>query len=412
MNPNKNFKYTPPEIAIKRVLEYIKPIEEVEEIPIDNAVNRVLAEDIVVYIDIPPYNTSHFDGYAARYEDTMEASYEKPVTLIVKGEVKPNMIVNYEVKAGEAYRINTGGYLPRGTNTVIPREAVKVIDENKIQVTRKSKPLEHVIKAGEDYKRGETIFKRGRIIEPKDLDLIAYMKIEKLKVYRKPVISILAVGDELIAEGGSPHTLMISNLIREFGGEPVDMGIAKDDINDISSKILDASMKSDLIVTIGGCSVGFMDLVADAILSIPNSQIIVRGIRRIPGRQTSFAIANGKPILMLPGLIQSMTIGFYTLGVPAIMKLSNVDANCKSMVIKVKVSRRVKVENMLPFERVLFGRIIELEDIPKVELLSGSSMLRRMIIESHGFIIIPPFKREVLDGEVLEMNLFKPINLQ
>jgi molybdopterin biosynthesis enzyme len=94
------------------------------------------------------------------------------------------------------------------------------------------------------------------------------------------------------------------------------------------------------------------------------------------------------------------------------MKLSNVDANCKSMVIKVKVSRRVKVENMLPFERVLFGRIIELGDIPKVELLSGSSMLRRMIIESHGFIIVPPFKREVLDGEVLEMNLFKPINLQ
>ena len=412
MYTNKYFKYTPTEIALEKALKHIKPIEDVEEVSIDKAVNRVLAEDIVANNDIPPYDTSHFDGYAARYEDTIEASYETPITLIIKGEIKPNTIVDYEVKAGEAYKISTGGYLPKGANTIIPKETTKIINENKIQITRKSKPFEHVIKAGEDYRRGETIFKRGRIIEPKDLDLIAYMKTRSLKVYRKAVISIIAVGDELIAEGNSPHTHMISNLIREFGGEPMDMGIARDNIEDIASKILNASMKSDLIVTIGGCSVGSTDLVADAILSIPNSQIIVRGIRRVPGRQTSFAIINGKPILMLPGLIQSMTIGFYTLGVPALMKLSNMNTHCKKMVIKVKISRRVKVENMLPFERALFGRIIELEDIPKVELLSGSSMLRRMIIESHGFLIIPPFKREVLEGDVLEMNLFKPINLQ
>lgn len=402
----KGFRYIPSEKALEEVLKYIQSINEIEEIPIINSVGRILAEDIIVKEDIPPRDTSHFDGYAANYEDTLNASYENPVRLKIKGVIAPNEIHNYEISKGEVYRISTGGYLPKGANTIIPIESVRVLDRETIQITRKSKLMEHVIKCGEDYKSGEIALKKCRIIKPVDVDLMAYMKIKRVKVYRKPVIAILAVGDELIIEEISPHTYMIMKLIEEFGATPIDMGIAKDDSMDIMDKIGKSLKICDLLITIGGCSVGEMDLVPDAVMSMPKSKIVVRGIMRVPGRQTSFAIVNGKPILMLPGLIQSTIIGFYTLGLPLILKLSN--NNAKTMKMKVKSFREIIIENMLPFERAVFGRIIELKEIPIVEILTGKSLLRRMIVDSHGFIVIPPFKNVINKGEDLELNLFKP----
>jgi len=403
---NKRFKYIPTRIALEEVLKVIGRISEIEEIPIEHAVGRILAEDIMAKEDIPPRDTSHFDGYAANHKDLIDASYEKPVKLKIKGCIKPGEQHNYEILRGEVYEINTGGYLPKGADTVIPLEAVMKIDSETIQVTRKSKPFEHVIKRGEDYRSGEIILKRGRVIRPIDIDLMAYMKIRRIKVYRKPIIAVLAVGDELLTDGFSPHTYMIMELIEEFGGIPVDAGIARDDEREIADKICEAMEKCDLLITVGGCSVGKTDLVPNAILSIPKSKIIVRGIMRIPGRQTSFAIINGKPILMLPGLIQSMTIGFYTLGVPAIMKLSNNEN--RQLNVKVKSSREIEIKDMLPFERVVFGRIIEFRETPIIEVITGKSLLRKMIVESHGFIVIPPFKRMINKDEILELNLFKP----
>lgn len=404
MEMEKQFKYTPTELALKNILIHITPINDIEEISIIDSVGRVLAEDIKAEEDIPPYDTSHFDGYAIRYEDTINISYEKPLTITVKGNIPPNKPHNYEISMGEAYKISTGGYLPIGSNTIIQKEAVKKIGENKIEITRKCKQMEHVIPSGGDYKCGEKVFERGHVIRPQDLDILSQIR-RTIKVYRNPIIPILAVGDELINYEISPHTHMIMNLIKEFGGNPFNMGIVRDDVNDIMKVICKAMENSDLIITIGGCSVGDTDLVPDAILSLPKSKIIVRGIKRVPGRQTSFAIVNEKPILMLPGLIQSMTIGFYTLGIPIIQKLKN--SKTRNLKINVKNSKKIIIEEMLSFERIVFGKIINFNKIPIVELLRGLSLLRRILIEAHGFIVTPPFKRVIEEGEILELNLFR-----
>lgn len=406
-NLGKQFKYINPEAALCRVLKSIDVIKDIEEVDINNVVGRVLAEDIISVYDIPPYDTAHFDGYVVNHEDTLDISYERKLVLIVRGTIPPNTPHNYEISKGETYRIWTGGYMPKGADAIAPIESVKKIGDEKIELTRKLKPLEHVITRGSDYQQNELIFKKGRVIKPQDVNMLMYLGIRKMKVYRKPIISVMAVGSELNDKNISPHTFTIMKLIEEIGGKTVDLGIFSDDLDDIVEGIKMGLNLSDLLITIGGCSIGEYDLVPDAILSMPNSMIMVRGIKRIPGRQTSFAIVNGKPILMLPGLIQSMIIGFYTIGIPVILKLGNV--NAKILNLKVRVLEVIDVNNMLSFERVLFGKIIDSDGELKVKLFKGNSMLRRMLIESHGFIIVPPFKKQICEGEIFEFNFLKPI---
>jgi len=408
MIASKRFRYLPVSDAVRRVLSQLEINQwEVEEVPLVDAFGRVLAEEVKVNFDIPPYDTAHFDGYAVNYEDTLNAAPKNPIYLTVKGYIPPNKIHDLSIGRGEVYTISTGAYLPRGANAIIPIESVRLINDGKIEVRHPSKLGDHVIWKGSDFKFGEIIFTPGHVLRPQDIGLLAYLGFKRIKVYVKPRISIISVGDELLSRGFSDHTYVISGLVKEYGGIPIDLGVIGDDVIEIRRALSRGLEEGDLVITIGGCSVGKKDLVPDAAMSFSNSKIVVRGLKRVPGRQTSLAIIDGKPVLMLPGLIQSMIVGFYSLGIPILRKLTNslIQNNC----IAVRLFRSLELNYMKPFERVVFGKIIDFNGLPIVKPLTGYSMLRSIVVRSDGFIIIPPFETKIDVNKIFRFNLFRPI---
>ncbi len=410
MLTTKLFKYIPVNEAVNRVLKVLDHITlKTEEVHIKSALGRVLAEEIRVKEDIPLHNASHFDGYAVDYRDTITASPKNPLKLSIKGEIYPGEDHDLNIGAGEVFYVGTGAYLPKNANAVIPVESAKVIGSNMIEIRHPAKYGDHVVWKGSDFKAGEMVFRPGHILRPPDLGLLAQLGYHKVKVYGKPKVSIISVGDELVSRAILDKSVIIEGLLREYNCIPIDLGVAGDDVNEIRELIIKSAHSSSLIITIGGCSVGKKDLVPDAILSIENSQIVVRGLKRVPGRQTSFAVALGKPILMLPGLIQSMIIGFYSLGVPVIAKLLGAHLKSFHHIIKVRISRSIELNRMKPFERIVFGKIVDYMDHPIVKPLPGISMHINPVVRSDGFIIIPPMKVSVSPGELLSFHLFKSI---
>jgi len=402
----KRFRYVSASDAVNITLNsFDAPPRRIKIVSIDKAFNEILAENIVVKDDVPPHNVSHFDGYAVDFRDLRDASPSNPVHLRVIGSVFPGDDEVPEIGSGEACYVATGAFIPRNANTIVPVEAVNLIDENVIEVRFPPKIGDHIISRGSDLRGGEVVFKIGRVLRAFDVGLLAFLGFEAVRVFVKPKIGVLSSGDELVSSRFTSHSLMLSYLIRRFCGCPVDLGVVRDDRSEIVDVIRKGLKGTDCIMTIGGCSRGVKDLLPDAVLSLSDSNMVLRGLKRVPGRQTSFAVVGGKPVLMLPGLCQSMVVGFYTLGVPIIKKLGGITSQLLFK-FKAKVVEDFNASFMPPFERVFFVKLLGFNDLPLVHLVTGPSMHRSVLIKSNGFTVIPPFKINIKRGEIIEVTLF------
>ncbi|MEX2702851.1 MAG: molybdopterin molybdotransferase MoeA, partial [Candidatus Baldrarchaeota archaeon] len=347
----EKFRYTDPDEALKRVLSKISPENiGVEEIYIHNAFGRVLAEDIVANMNIPPGDVAHFDGYAVRHRDTLNASLENRISLKIIDKIFAGEERNVEIKSGETCYVATGAYLPKGADTIVPIEHVRV-KNGTILLHRPAKKGDHVIKIGEDIKSGEILLRKGHALRAQDLCLLATLKRLKIKVYKKPRVAIISIGDELTdnPEETSTGKTFISNfflvveLVRKNGGEPINLGVAPDEIDKIKRIVMKGLEVADIVITIGGISVGEKDYVCKAVNSLGSPGTIVRGLKVKPGRQTSVAIINGKPVLMLPGLIQSTFIGFIYVGIPLLKFLSGQKPEVNHVFVKAVLKEDVEI---------------------------------------------------------------------
>ena len=269
-----------------------------EIVSILDSYKRVLAEDIVSTVDVPTYNRSHMDGFAVRSDDIRHASRSEPINLKIsntKTELgnPPDLIINNK----EAYKISTGSYLPTGSDTVVPIEECEIVgQEVKIFISLPSGSF--VYPVGADIKKGEIILKRGKVLRVQDIGLLASICF-KLPVFRKPCVTLIPTGSELTELSENPeqgkildtHSHIILKLIEEIGGIPLRLGVTPDEVLKIREKIIYACKKSDLILTIGGSSVGDHDLVEEAINSIDNPGILIHGIRLDRGRVTGLGVA-------------------------------------------------------------------------------------------------------------------------
>ncbi len=403
----KKFSYVSIGEAHEIIVKAVRAEARREAVPIQEAYNRVLAEDVMSGVDIPPFDVSHFDGYAVRAEDTSQASVDNPVFLRVASPVER---FAGKIGPGEAAYILTGFRLATGADAVIPVEMAK-LKGDVIEIRRSVQPYEHVTPAGRDVKRGETVFKAGHVLRAQDVELLIELKKWEVKTFAKPLIAIVAVGSELtdrVEETGlkrfNSHGLMISALVNEAGGVPLDLGIVPDDVDAIKRALKRGLKEADVVTTIGGCSVGEKDYVWEAAGSLTPS-VTTRGVKVQPGRVTSMGVVDGKAIVMLPGHVQSTLVGFYVLLLPLIRLMSGLPPAVPHPTLKAVMSRELVVKEFASFERVRFVRVAKAAGDYVAEPVLGDSSLISVVARANSFIIIPKGKTIVERGENVSVHL-------
>lgn len=325
---------TPVNTAIKKFFEAVRKYSEVnldaEDISIHNALGRVIATDLRSDIDIPSFHRAAMDGYAVRSLDTKQASIRNPILFDIKGNLNAGQANRYRIQSGQTVEIATGAKLPYGADAVIKVEDVHIIAGKRLRITNPVSKNNNVSVRGEDIKFGALLFQKGTWLSPSAVGLIASIGRNRIKVVRKPNVAVLSTGDE-IAEPGSKlgknsifdsNRYMISAMVKECGGESIDMGICPDDERLILNK-LTKSLKYDIITASGGSSVGKKDYLPKLIDRIGKPGIIVQGVAMKPGSPTGLGLINRKPLVICPGFPVSSFAAFQTFVRPLIFLMLN-----------------------------------------------------------------------------------------
>ncbi|MCW5689007.1 MAG: molybdopterin molybdotransferase MoeA [Pseudolabrys sp.] len=310
--------------ALARVLADTAPLPT-EEVALDDALGRVLATDLAALRTQPPDAVSAMDGYAVRGADVANA----PATLKVIGEVAAGHPFAGTVGAGQAARIFTGGVMPAGADTVVIQEHT-TRDGDAVTVQKPTAAGRNVRGAGIDFKQGDTLLAKGRRLSDRDLMLAAAMNYPRLTVHRRPHVAVLGSGDELIMPGGTlkPGEIVYSNgfalsaLVRAEGGTVTDLGIARDTLGDIASRIRQArDAKVDILLTSGGASVGDHDLMQKA-LKAEGLDLSFWRVALRPGRPMMHGRFGAMHVLGVPGNPVSSYVCAFLFLAPLIRTLS------------------------------------------------------------------------------------------
>ncbi|MBO3754366.1 MAG: molybdopterin molybdotransferase MoeA, partial [Candidatus Brockarchaeota archaeon] len=333
-------KLTNVDEALRKLVSHAKvSVLEPETVTLNEALGRVLAVDIIAPRDLPNFDRSAVDGYAVFASDTFGASEFNPKKI--------RLVTGDQIKPGTAVRVWTGSAMPAGADAVVMLEFVRP-HEDSIEVLKPVVPGQNVSPKGEDIPQGEIALKKGQRLRPQDLGLIAALGFVQVKVVRKPKIAVLSTGDELVELGSIPkkgqvidtNRLILQAMIKELGGAPQDLGIVKDELNEITERIAAGLATTDMVITTGGTSVGKLDLVPDAINKLGNPGMLVHGVAMRPGRPTGLAVVDGKPILTFPGNPVAAMFSFEVFARPLILKMLGIAAEPRPTV-NAKLTRRI-----------------------------------------------------------------------
>ena len=337
------FKVLAPREALN-VLLTVNPVGT-EEIPTVRARARVLADELRSAVDLPHFHRAAMDGYAVIAKDTFGASQSLPAYLKLAGVVEMGKEAAQPLTPGTAMRISTGGMMPPHADSVVMVEYTDETDAGLVEIHRGVSPWQNVIQIGDDIKKGELVFPRGRRLRAHDLGALTGVGIASIPVFKKPRIALISTGDEIVDVESVPRPGQVRNinqhslagLIEECGGELKDWGVVRDDRTALRDAIAGALEWSDLVLLSGGSSMGAKDIALETILSFPDAQFVFHGISIAPGKPTIFAKACGKPVLGLPGYPVSALVIFDIFAAPLIRRLGG-----ENLDVLEKFSRSVR----------------------------------------------------------------------
>ncbi len=314
------------EEALERMLAQIQPLE-VTTVPLAQSQGLVLAEDVVAQEDMPPFANSAMDGYALLSKDSKPREGQPP-RLRVTGGVAAGYVAEHAVEEGTAMRIMTGAPVPPGADSVIQVELTRSQgpESEWVEILQEVAPGNNIRPAGEDMRRGQHVLARGTEIGPWEIGVLATLGRANVPVIRRPRVSILGTGDEVIDvdEALRPGKIRNSNsylleaAVRKAGAEPRRLGVARDTVESLREKF-SAAVQADLIITSGGVSVGDFDLVKDIMRE--QGEINFWRINMRPGKPVAFGHIGGVPLLGLPGNPVSAAVTFELFGRPVIRKM-------------------------------------------------------------------------------------------
>ncbi|MBC8248626.1 MAG: molybdopterin molybdotransferase MoeA [Anaerolineales bacterium] len=380
------------EEALARVLAVFGPLPP-ERVPLLETLGRVLAEDVYADMDIPPLTNTAMDGFAVQAADTAGASPEQPVRLRIVYDLAAGYTTDVAIIPGTAIRIMTGAPVPPGADAVVRFEDTER-DGEWVNVFKGVPVGKNVRQAGEDVKRGQLILPRGTEIRPQEVGMLAALGHKEAWVYRRPRVAILATGDEVIEVDAPWQPGKIRNAnsysnaaqVIRYGGVPVLLGIARDDVAELTGKIrAGLEQGADLFLTSGGVSVGDFDVVK-MVLAAEGEMGFWR-VRMKPGKPLAFGHIGGVPLLGLPGNPVSAMVSFELFARPAILKMLGKTRLEKPTVEATLLDEITRKDNRRHFLRVMLEER-EGEYFARLTGDQGSGILLSMV-RGQGLAIIP-----------------------
>lgn len=387
-----------------------------EKVPLDEALNRVAASSVVSDANIPDADRAAMDGYAVVAEDTFGASETNSVELKAVGMVEIGEPPRVSVRRGDAVGVATGSYMPPGADAVIMVEYTTKVGGDRVQVVKPVVPSQNVSKTGEDVKKGQVVVDKGVRIRPQDVGILAALGRSEVSVVKKPRVAVISTGNELIDVGEERKASKIYDINRHMtkasvvdaGGEPVDLGIVKDNFNDIKDLLKQALSSADIVVISAGTSVGEKDLVPPVLDSLGSGRgMLVHGVSIRPGYPTGVAVIEGKPVVSLPGYPVSNATAFRVLVKPLIHRLLGVRVGVEPTV-RARMSRRVANPGGLrTFVRVRLSGDEDGVFTAEPIMASGAGVISSLS-EADGLVVIPEDCEGVDVGEEVEVKLLRP----
>lgn len=407
------FKVLAPRDALNALLA-VSPVDT-EQIQSVRARARVLAEDLHSAVDLPHFHRAAMDGYAVKAKDTFGAGPSLPAYLKLAGVMEMGKEATHSLNSGEAIRISTGGMMPPDADAVVMVEYTDETDAGLVEIHRSVSPWQNVIQIGDDIKKGEPVFARGRRLRAHDLGALTGVGITSIRVFKKPRVALISTGDEIVDANVEPLPGQVRNinqhslagLIEECGGELRDWGVIRDDRQALGGAIGAALEWGDVVLLSGGSSMGAKDIALETILSFADAQFVFHGISIAPGKPTIFAKACGKPILGLPGYPVSALVIFDLFAVPLIRRLGG--ENVDSLQRLARTARAVLKTNIAS----QIGR----EDYVRVTLASEDNRLTATplpsksgaiftLVKADGMVRIDMNQDGLEQGEEVEVILF------
>jgi putative molybdopterin biosynthesis protein len=399
----------------KNVLQrHLKPKPlGVEKIPLLEAHNRVLAEDVTATLDVPPFNRSTVDGYAVKAKDTFGAEENKPISLRVCGTVNVGEQPKIGVTRGAAAEIATGAPIPRGADAVVMVEHT-VRKGAEVHVFNAVANDENVMKAGADIREGEAVLGAGQSLGSREIGVLAALGIAKAKVYTIPRVAVLSTGEEIVGPSvklpyGKVYDInayTLSAAVLESGGKPLYSGVFPDKMTELQKELKSALASVDMVITSGGVSVGPKDIMPQTLNSLGKPGVIVCGIAVKPGKPTTVALINGKPVFSLPGNPTSSLLVFHLLARSVISFMAGRKAEKETIVKALAMTRMFSARGRRTFVTVKLKHD-ESDRLVAEPVPTGLSGAITTLARSEGFIEVPEDQQFVDAGEEVTVQLFK-----
>jgi molybdopterin molybdotransferase len=392
------------EEARTTILENISPLGT-EEVELLDSLGRVAAEDTVASFNLPPFDNSAMDGYAVRAADCISGAF-----LQIHDYVPAGGVARSALEHGKAIKIMTGAPVPHGCDAIVPFE--DATEENHaVKANRPVRVGQHIRCAGGDVKAGDTVFTAGTQIRAAEINILASLGTQFVRVYRRPVVAILATGDELVDTGlplgegklYNSNSYMLAAAVREVGAIPRILGIARDNLESLREK-LEEGLQADALVTAAGVSVGDRDYVRPTLEELDVRQVFWK-IDIKPGKSTAFGMHGRKPVFSLPGNPVSAMITFLELVRPAFLKMMG-----HRHVIQPTLTATMQEDMRNKSGKTFFARV-------RLEAIGGKLFARsaghqdtgfqRTVCMANGIAVLPAERSNIKAGEEVVVHFLE-----
>jgi molybdopterin molybdotransferase len=387
---------------------------EMERAPLEDTCGRILAEDITSAEDMPHFRRSTMDGYALKAADTFGVTETLPAYIKVIGEVFMGKTPNLRISQGEAAKIPTGGMLPDGADAVLMFEHTQPFGSSDIEVLRALAPGDNVIQKGQDICKGEALLCRGHKIRPQDMGALAAIGVPEVWVCKRPVVSIISTGDEIIPPGKKPlkgaevrdiNSYNLSGLLLNNGATPIRKGIFKDDYDTLREVVGEAVRMSRMVLITGGSSVGTMDLTERIIDGLGRPGVLFHGVAVKPGKPVIAGSVNGIPVFGLPGHPAAVTVSFEVFIKVVLRRLTGeLPKETDTNIIKARLT--CNLSSQPARTDFIWVKIVNRDGLTYAQPILGKSGLIGTLVKADGVIEIPADRRGLQEGEEVLVRLF------
>jgi molybdopterin molybdotransferase len=390
--------------AMAILLAASRPVERIERVPLREANGRVLAADAIAAFDVPPFDRAAMDGYAVIAQDTFGAGTHAPRTLRCVEKVYTGQVPTRTVAGGECIEIATGAPMPQGADAVVMVEETERAANDEIRIFTPVYPKQHVGRRAADIACGQTIIRKGAVLNPSRVGSLAAVGVFEVEVFARPQVAVLSTGNEIVEPGHSlapgqiydVNQFTLAAIIGTHGGVVDARPPAPDDLPQLTAAIRDAA-HADIVVFSGGSSVGERDLIMDALQQI--GEVVFHGIALKPGKPTVFGRIGSTPVFGLPGYPTSCLSNAYMLLVPMLRAMARLPEYTPH-IVSLPLSRRVVSTT---------GRhqfyTVRIENGTAVPAFKASGDITSMSL-ADGYFEIPAQTDIVEAGELVDVKLF------